>query len=78
MKNKIAFMDHASDIGLAGLARLLARQAERADAKLCRFCGQPMKPKGVKKLLNEYDHAQGCVYSRKRNHPRASRERGAR
>lgn len=28
--------------------------------KLCRHCGQPMKPKGVKKLPNEYDHAQGC------------------
>lgn len=34
--------------------------------KLCRFCGQPMKPKGVKKLPNEYDHAQGCPYSRKK------------
>jgi hypothetical protein len=35
-------------------------------AKDCRFCGQPMKPKGVKKLPDEYDHAQGCPYSRKR------------
>jgi len=33
--------------------------------KLCRFCGQPMKPKGVRKVPNEYDHAQGCPYSRK-------------
>jgi hypothetical protein len=36
------------------------------EAKLCRLCGQPMKPKGVKKLPDEYDHAQGCPYSRKR------------
>jgi hypothetical protein len=35
--------------------------------KLCKFCGQPMKPKGIKKLPNEYDHAQGCPYYRKRN-----------
>ena len=35
--------------------------------KLCRFCDQPMKPKGVKKKPNEYDHAQGCPYSRRRN-----------
>ena len=34
--------------------------------KLCRFCGQPMKPKGVKKKPDEYDHAQGCPYSRRR------------
>ncbi len=33
---------------------------------LCKFCGQPMKPKGVKKLPDQYDHAQGCPYSRKR------------
>ena len=26
----------------------------------CEECGQPMLPKGVKKLPNEYDHAQGC------------------
>jgi hypothetical protein len=25
-----------------------------------------MKPKGVKKLPDEYDHAQGCPYSRKK------------
>ena len=35
-------------------------------AKLCRFCGQPMKPKGVRKRPDEYDHAHGCPYSRKR------------
>lgn len=29
-------------------------------AKLCKDCGQPMLPKGAVKLLNEYDHAQGC------------------
>src|SRR5690349_20571660 len=28
--------------------------------KLCEGCGQPMLPDGVKKLPNEYDHAQGC------------------
>lgn len=33
--------------------------------KLCKHCGQPMKPKGVKKFPNEYDHAQGCPYARK-------------
>jgi hypothetical protein len=33
--------------------------------KLCSKCGQPMKPSGVKKRPNEYDHAQGCPYSRK-------------
>jgi len=33
--------------------------------KLCRECGQPMKPKGVHKLPNEYDHAQGCRYARR-------------
>ena len=35
--------------------------------KLCRLCGQPMKPKGVKKLPNEYDHAQGCPYAPKKH-----------
>lgn len=30
--------------------------------KLCPFCGSPMKPRGVKKLPNEYDHARGCPY----------------
>lgn len=33
--------------------------------KLCKFCGQPMKPKNVRKRPNEYDHAQGCPYARK-------------
>ena len=32
--------------------------------KLCKLCGQPMKPKGAKKKPNEYDHARGCPYSR--------------
>jgi hypothetical protein len=36
-----------------------------SEYKLCRLCGQPMKPKGVKKLPNEYDHATGCPYGRK-------------
>lgn len=36
-----------------------------SEHKLCRYCGQPIKPKGVKKLPNEYDHAQKCPYSRK-------------
>ncbi len=35
-------------------------------AKLCRFCGQPMRPKGIKKRPDEYDHAQGCPYSRQK------------
>ena len=32
--------------------------------RLCRYCGQPMKPKGVKKKPNEFDHARGCPYVR--------------
>lgn len=35
------------------------------DYKLCRLCGQPLKPKGVKKQPNEYDHARGCPYGKK-------------
>jgi hypothetical protein len=31
---------------------------------LCAQCGQPVRPKGVKKVPNEYDHAQGCQYAR--------------
>ena len=34
--------------------------------KMCKHCGQPMKPKGVKKLPYEYDHAQGCPYSKRK------------
>ena len=34
--------------------------------KLCEQCGQPMLPPGVKKLPNEYDHAQGCPLAPKR------------
>lgn len=33
--------------------------------KLCRHCGQSVKPKDVKKLPDMYDHAQGCPYARK-------------
>lgn len=32
--------------------------------RLCRFCDQPMRPKGTPKRPNEYDHAQGCPYNR--------------
>jgi len=32
--------------------------------KLCKYCGCPMKPKGVKKQPDEYDHAQGCPYAK--------------
>jgi hypothetical protein len=43
-----------------------AYEREREDApKLCRLCDQPMKPKGVKKLPNEYDHALGCPYGKR-------------
>lgn len=38
-------------------------------AKLCRYCGQPMRPKGVRKRPNEYDHAQGCPYARTKQKP---------
>lgn len=39
--------------------------------KTCHECGQPMKPRGVKKRPNEYDHASGCPYARtpKLTHP---------
>jgi hypothetical protein len=33
--------------------------------KLCRHCGCPMKPKGVRKKPDHWDHATGCPYSRK-------------
>jgi len=33
----------------------------------CRLCGQPVRPKGVKRLPNEYDHARGCPYATKDN-----------
>ncbi len=36
------------------------------ELKLCKHCGQPMKPKGVKKCPFEYDHAQGCPYAPRR------------
>lgn len=32
--------------------------------KLCKLCGCPMKPKGVKKRPDEFDHACGCRYHR--------------
>lgn len=31
----------------------------------CKECGQPLLPKGVKKLPNEYDHASGCPVATK-------------
>jgi hypothetical protein len=34
--------------------------------KLCKYCGQPMKPKGVRKRPDEYDHARGCPADKKR------------
>lgn len=34
--------------------------------KLCCHCGQPMKPKGVRKKKDFYDHAFGCPLSRKK------------
>lgn len=40
------------------------------ECKTCRLCGQPMKPKGVRKRPNEYDHAQGCPYRRRSNKAR--------
>jgi len=33
-------------------------------SKACPDCGQPMKPKGVKKRPDEWDHAQGCRYDK--------------
>ena len=32
--------------------------------KLCKFCAQPVKPKGLKKKPDEFDHAQGCPKGR--------------
>lgn len=37
-----------------------------ANVRRCHLCGQPMLPEGVRKRPNEYDHAQGCPYSRKK------------
>lgn len=37
-----------------------------SDHKLCRYCGQPVKPKGIRNLPNEYDHARGCPYAPKK------------
>ena len=45
------------------------------DYKLCRFCAQPMKPRGIKKLPDEYDHATGCPYSRTNKSKRMRRLR---
>lgn len=36
------------------------QQLHRLSDLMCRHCGQPMRPKGVPKRPNEYDHAQGC------------------
>lgn len=44
--------------------------------KLCRFCDQPVKPKGVKKLPDQYDHAQGCPYSRREWNWQGSQDKG--
>lgn len=52
--------------------KLKASVIDGRECKLCRFCGQPMKPNGIKKLPDEYDHAQGCPYSR-----RAKEQEGA-
>ena len=41
--------------------------------KLCRLCGQPMKPKGVKKKPDYFDHATGCPYSRRKRTRRYKR-----
>lgn len=35
-------------------------KAAKKEVALCEHCGQPMLPPGIKKLPNEYDHAQGC------------------
>ena len=34
--------------------------------KPCHLCGQPLRPKGVRKRPGEYDHAAGCPYARKK------------
>jgi hypothetical protein len=49
------------------------RRHDTPQHKLCPRCGQPIKPKGVKKLPNEYDHARGCPYSRPRTRGQQSR-----
>ena len=40
--------------------------SKAGECKLCKHCGQPMKPKGVKKKPDEFDHATGCPYSPKK------------
>ena len=37
--------------------------------KLCKHCGQPMKPKGVKKQPGMWDHASGCPLAPKPARP---------
>ena len=41
-------------------------QPQPESERLCHYCGQPMKPKEIKKLPDEYDHARGCPYSREK------------
>jgi hypothetical protein len=38
--------------------------------KPCPECGQPMKPKGIRKKRGEFDHAMGCPRAPKK-HTRA-------
>lgn len=48
------------------VVRVMKSDGAALEGKLCKHCGQPMKPKGVKKRPFEYNHAQGCPYSHKR------------
>jgi hypothetical protein len=51
---------------LAEYAACKKRGVSYPTPKPCLHCGQPMRPPGVPKRPNEYDHAQGCPYGRKR------------
>jgi hypothetical protein len=58
--------DAAEEQAWEEVVDLLNFEAELDESQVCRFCGCPMKPKGVKKRPDEYDHAQGCPYSRRK------------
>lgn len=61
-----ATAERSVELCMEELRKLVAEERTGIAPKLCRFCGQPMKPKGVPKRPDEYDHAQGCPYSRKK------------
>ena len=39
--------------------------------RLCKGCGQPLLPRGVRKRPGHYDHATGCSFDRRTQRKRA-------